>query len=254
VPCANAASDGRVPATAVRRRGTCRVPAMDLACTCQVPQAAPSRRLATAVSPATPRAPPPPGPDCKGPSAQRAAGSARHAAGLPGALMALAGDLHVLDEHLPETEHDSGVDVIVTYPGHAVWHAAKPKRPVWDHLDPAKMSAIPALKNHLARPHKTDHRPRDADTRSGCQFASQHASPCAFLLRPVPPAPLFTLADANLTLPMGSQTDTSRRSIERLSGASGRAECGAAPERLTQRRPHAATGEGLRWAPGRSPS
>jgi hypothetical protein len=53
--------------------------------------------------------------------------------------------------------------------------------------------------------------PRDANTRSGCQFASPRASRCAFLLRLVSLAPLFTLADACLTLPMGSQTDTSGR-------------------------------------------
>ncbi len=116
-----------------------------------------------------------------------------------------------------------------------------PRRPrglYWNHLDPATISAIPALKNHLSRPDKPDktaHRQRDANTQSGCQFASQHASPCAFLLRLVTPAPLFTLADASLTLPMGSQTDTSRRSIERLSGAAGRAECGAAPEEADTR-------------------
>jgi hypothetical protein len=44
--------------------------------------------------------------------------------------MALVRDLQVRDEDRPETEHDSGVDVIVTYPGHAVWHAAKPTLPV----------------------------------------------------------------------------------------------------------------------------
>jgi hypothetical protein len=40
------------------------------------------------------------------------AGSARRAAGLPGALTALVRDLQVLD--LPETEHDFSVDVIIT--------------------------------------------------------------------------------------------------------------------------------------------
>lgn len=92
------------------------------------------------------------------------------------------------------------------------------------------MSAIPALKNHLARPDETARTPRDAGTQSGCQFPSQRASSCAFLLRLVSPAPLFTLADACLTLPMGSQTDTSRRSVERLLARGGRAECGTAPE------------------------
>ena len=44
------------------------------------------------------------------------AGSVRRAVGLPGALTALVRDLRVLDEDLPETEHDSGVDVIITLP------------------------------------------------------------------------------------------------------------------------------------------
>jgi len=35
-------------------------------------------------------------------------------AGLPGALMALVGDLQVLDENLPESDHGFSVDVIVT--------------------------------------------------------------------------------------------------------------------------------------------
>ena len=78
---------------------------------------------------------------------------------------------------------------------HAVRPAAKPRGLYWDHLDPAKISAIPALKSHLARPDETT-RPRDASTQSGCQFASHGASPCAFLLRLVTPHPLFTLADA----------------------------------------------------------
>jgi hypothetical protein len=120
-------------------------------------------------------------------------------------------------------------------------------------LDAAGMSAIPALKNHLAQPDETARTPRDADTQSACQFPSQRASSCAFLLRPVSPAPLFTLADASLTLPMGSQTDTSRMSIERLSGRAGVRSAALRQRRLTQRRPHAATGEDLRWTPGRSP-
>lgn len=82
----------------------------------------------------------------------------------------------------------------------------------WGYLDPAKISAIPDLKHHIARPGKTA-RPRDAATQSGCQFACHGVYPSAFLLRLVTPHPLFTLAGASLTLPMGSQTDTSRRSI-----------------------------------------
>ena len=212
---------------------------MDLACTCQVPHAqAPPvgsllrpfrrRRLGRHHRPAR---------NARGRSAQRGSRSARRAAGLPGALTALVRDLQVLDKDLPDTEHDFSVDVIITLPrscrvARHEAHAAC----TWGHLDPAKISAIPALKNQLARPDKTA-RPRDANTQSGCQFASQRASPCAFLLRLVSPHPLFTLADASLTLPMGSQTDTSRRSIERLSGAAGARSAALRQRRLTQRRP-----------------
>jgi hypothetical protein len=66
--------------------------------------------------------------------------------------MALVRDLQVLDEDLPETGHDSSVDVIVSYPGHAVWPATKAARPVPGPPLPAKISAIPALMNHLAQP------------------------------------------------------------------------------------------------------
>jgi len=70
------------------------------------------------------------------------------------------------------------------------------------------------LRDHTVGPpgptRQTDRR-READTQCGCQFAGQRASPCAFPLRLVSQRPLFTLADPCLTLPMGSQTDTSRR-------------------------------------------
>jgi hypothetical protein len=102
---------------------------------------------------------------------------------------------------------DFSIDVIITAQVISVSPPRSPRGLHWDHLDPATVSAIPALKNHLARPGKTA-RPRDASTQSGCQFASHRVSPCAFLLRLVSPAPLFTLADPALTLPMGSQTDT----------------------------------------------
>jgi 5-formyltetrahydrofolate cyclo-ligase len=62
-------------------------------------------------------------------------------------------DLQVLDEDLPETEHDFSVDVIIT-PTQVI-SCRPPRRPrglYWDHLDPAKISAIPALQNHSARP------------------------------------------------------------------------------------------------------
>jgi len=151
------------------------------------------------------------------------AGSARRAAGLPGALTALVRDLQVLDNDLLEAEHDFSVDVIITLP----IPCRQPRSPrglYWDHLDPARISAILALTKHLAQPDKTG-RPRDASTQSGCQFASHRASPCAFLLRLVPPAPLFTLADATLTLPMGSQTDTQHLTIVGRGGARGMGQC-----------------------------
>ncbi|MFC4001780.1 5-formyltetrahydrofolate cyclo-ligase [Prauserella oleivorans] len=55
-------------------------------------------------------------------------------------------DLQVLDEELPETEHDFRVDVIVT--PHEVIRVPKPKRSpgiLWDHLAEDKIAAIPAL-------------------------------------------------------------------------------------------------------------
>jgi 5-formyltetrahydrofolate cyclo-ligase len=54
--------------------------------------------------------------------------------------------LQVVDEPLPETEHDFSVDFIVT-PTQVI-ECGPPRRPAglyWDHLDPAKISAIPAL-------------------------------------------------------------------------------------------------------------
>ncbi len=64
-------------------------------------------------------------------------------------------DLQVLDEELPETEHDFSVDVIIT-PTQVI-ACGPPRRPrglYWDHLDPGKISAIPALKKHAARPER----------------------------------------------------------------------------------------------------
>lgn len=61
-------------------------------------------------------------------------------------------DLQVLDEDLPETEHDFSVDVIVT-PTQVI-ACGPPRRPLglyWDHLDPGQISAIPALQHHAAQ-------------------------------------------------------------------------------------------------------
>ena len=251
MPCANAASDGRVPATAVGRRRTCCVPAMDLACTWHAqprpvgPLRRPyrRRRLGRHHRPA---------PDCKRPSAQRR----------PGAFDALRstgcvdGVGSVTCKYATRTarnrarlrrrchRHLPGSCRVARREAHAA--CPGPPRPRQDVSHPGP--------EEPPRPARQDRPPgRDADTRSGCQFASQRASLCAFLLRPVPPAPLFTLADASLILPMGSQTDTSTRSIERLSGRAGVRGAALRQRRLTQRRPHAATGEDLRWTPGRSP-
>jgi 5-formyltetrahydrofolate cyclo-ligase len=54
--------------------------------------------------------------------------------------------LQVLDDPLPETDHDFRVDVIVT-PEETIRTQA-PKRPpgiLWSHLDAAKIAAIPVL-------------------------------------------------------------------------------------------------------------
>lgn len=54
--------------------------------------------------------------------------------------------LQVVDEELPEAEHDFRVDLIVT-PDEVI-RCGPPKRPsglVWDDLDPAKIAAIPVL-------------------------------------------------------------------------------------------------------------
>lgn len=61
-------------------------------------------------------------------------------------------ELQVVDDELPETEHDFGVDVIVT-PDRVI-HCVSPKRPdgvVPDHLDDEKIREIPALARFLGR-------------------------------------------------------------------------------------------------------
>lgn len=57
-------------------------------------------------------------------------------------------ELQLLDEELPETEHDFRVDVIVTAGEVIRTRARRSRRPagvLWDHLDPDKRAAIPAL-------------------------------------------------------------------------------------------------------------
>ena len=54
--------------------------------------------------------------------------------------------LQVLDEELPETEHDFRVDVVVT-PDDTLRTPARPRPPgiLWGHLTPEKIAAIPVL-------------------------------------------------------------------------------------------------------------
>jgi 5-formyltetrahydrofolate cyclo-ligase len=57
-------------------------------------------------------------------------------------------DLQVVNEPIPEAEHDFGVDVIVT-PHEVIW-CNSPKRPAriyWDNLSTAQIDRIPVLKN-----------------------------------------------------------------------------------------------------------
>ncbi|MBK1784251.1 5-formyltetrahydrofolate cyclo-ligase [Prauserella cavernicola] len=70
-------------------------------------------------------------------------------AGLVGEQTVIATTVHarqLLDEPLPETEHDFRVDVIVT-PGEVI-RTPEPKRGpgiLWEHLSEAKISEVPAL-------------------------------------------------------------------------------------------------------------
>jgi 5-formyltetrahydrofolate cyclo-ligase len=56
-------------------------------------------------------------------------------------------DLQVLDEDLPETEHDFRVDLVVT-PTEVIRcpRVPRPAGVLWDHLDDDKIAAIPALR------------------------------------------------------------------------------------------------------------
>lgn len=59
--------------------------------------------------------------------------------------------LQVVDEAIPETEHDFSVDLIVT--AGQVIECGPPRRPrglYWEHLTPAKIAAIPVLASRAA--------------------------------------------------------------------------------------------------------
>jgi 5-formyltetrahydrofolate cyclo-ligase len=59
--------------------------------------------------------------------------------------------IQVLDEELPETDHDFRVDVVVT--PDEILRCARVRRPrgiLWDHLDPAKVAEVPALERLAA--------------------------------------------------------------------------------------------------------
>jgi 5-formyltetrahydrofolate cyclo-ligase len=61
--------------------------------------------------------------------------------------------LQVVDEPLPETEHDFRVDLIVT-PDEVIWcRSSRPRPPgiLWEHLDKEKIAAIPVLAALLSR-------------------------------------------------------------------------------------------------------
>lgn len=60
--------------------------------------------------------------------------------------------LQVVDEELPETDHDFSVDLIVT-PDEAI-ECSPPRRPpglLWEHLDEEKIAAIPVLAARVSR-------------------------------------------------------------------------------------------------------
>ncbi|MBY8886616.1 5-formyltetrahydrofolate cyclo-ligase [Streptomyces sp. PTM05] len=61
-------------------------------------------------------------------------------------------ELQVVDEELPATEHDVGVDVVVT--PKEVINCSSPHRPsglIWEHLDAQKIASIPLLASRTSR-------------------------------------------------------------------------------------------------------
>jgi 5-formyltetrahydrofolate cyclo-ligase len=78
-----------------------------------------------------------------------------HEAGLIGPQTTLVTTVHalqVIEEPIPETDHDFRVDLIVT--PNEVIDCQAPRRPpriLWDHLDEDKIAAIPVLATHRPR-------------------------------------------------------------------------------------------------------
>lgn len=71
----------------------------------------------------------------------------RRLAGRKTTIVTTVHDLQLLDEELPETEHDFRVDVIVT-PTTSVRTGTRRRPPgiLWDHLDADKLTQIPVLR------------------------------------------------------------------------------------------------------------
>jgi 5-formyltetrahydrofolate cyclo-ligase len=78
-----------------------------------------------------------------------------HEAGLIGPQTTVVTTVHalqVIDEPIPETDHDFRVDLIVTPDEVIGCHALRqPLRILWDHLDHDKVAAIPVLATHRRR-------------------------------------------------------------------------------------------------------
>ena len=67
-------------------------------------------------------------------------------------LVTTVHSLQVVDEPLPETEHDFRVDLIVT-PDEVIWCQSRPRPPgiLWEHLDEDKIAEVPVLAAHRSR-------------------------------------------------------------------------------------------------------
>jgi 5-formyltetrahydrofolate cyclo-ligase len=67
-------------------------------------------------------------------------------------LVTTVHSLQVVDESLPETEHDFRVDLIVT-PDEVIWCQSRPRPPgiLWEHLDEDKIAEVPVLAAHRSR-------------------------------------------------------------------------------------------------------
>jgi 5-formyltetrahydrofolate cyclo-ligase len=76
-------------------------------------------------------------------------------------------ELQLLDEGLPETEHDFRVDLVVT--PERVLRTGSRRRPpgiLWDHLTAEKAASIPVLATHPARPRPIDPNPTSPHRRT----------------------------------------------------------------------------------------